>query len=113
RMDSQRVAAAVELAVNFILANLALGGDGHVEIDVTVAGVKANIGGEFRWDFERNVPVAGFQPPARGQRGTLRGTHFDVSVAGLEFKFIKAAVGGDVSIAGRSVQLAVDTFQVF
>ncbi len=38
--DGERAAAAVEFAVNFVLADLAFGDDGHVEIDVAVAGVQ-------------------------------------------------------------------------
>src|ERR1700686_401986 len=110
--DGQQTATAVELAVNFILANLAFGDDGHVEIDVAVAGVQAYVGREFAWNFERNVAVASLQSPTCGQGGPGCRAHFDVSVARLELEFIEASVGADVAVAGRGVQFAVDPFQV-
>src|SRR5579864_1068752 len=64
--DCQQAAAAVELAVNIVLANLSFGRDRHVEIDVAVAGVQVNIGGEVTRDFQRDAAVARFQPPVSG-----------------------------------------------
>src|ERR1035441_2630114 len=110
--NGQRAATAVEFAVNLVFANLPFGHDGHVEIDVAVASVEAHVGREVVGDLEGDVAVAGFKAPARGKRRALGRAHFDVSIAGLEFEFVKAAVGGDVSVAGRRVQFAVDALQV-
>jgi hypothetical protein len=74
---------------------------------------KVDIGRQFARNFDRNVAVAGLEPPARGQRRSGVRAHFEVSIARLELEFIEAAVGGDVSIAGLGVQLAVDAVQVF
>src|SRR6266496_6105085 len=92
RVDRERVAAAIELAMNFILANLALGGNRHIEINVAVAGVQADIGGQFAGDFERNVAVASLKPPGCGQRRPRRRAHFYVTIARLQFEFIEAAI---------------------
>jgi hypothetical protein len=59
RSDDQRTPATVELAVNFALANLALGGDRHIKIDMAITGVQVNVRRQFARDFKRNVPIAG------------------------------------------------------
>src|SRR5260370_40375311 len=103
-MNGERVAAAVEFPVNFVLSNLSLSRDRHVEVDVAITGMQAYVGRKLTWNFQRNVAVAGLQPPARSQCRPLRGADFDMTVAGLELKFGKTSPGGDVSISRRSVQ---------
>src|ERR1700681_3457974 len=110
--DGQQAAPAVELAVDFVLTNLPFCSDGHVEIDVAVAGMQVYISRQFAWDFEGTVTVAGLQSPACGQGRSARRAHLHVPIARFEFELIKAAMSGDVSVAGRGVQLAVDRFQV-
>ena len=62
-MDRQQAAAAIHLAMDFILANLSFRRDRHIEIDVAVAGVQVNIRGEVTRNFQRDAAVARFQPP--------------------------------------------------
>src|ERR1700730_4047337 len=93
--DGQQTATAVELAVNFILANLAFGSDGHIEIDVSVAGVQAYIGRQFAGNFERNIAVASLQSPACGQCRPGCRADFYVSVTRLQLEFIEAPLGAD------------------
>ena len=56
-------------------------------------------------------PVSSRQPAA--SEDPPRRAHVHVPIAGLELEFVKAAMSGDVSVAGRGVQFAVDSFQVF
>src|SRR5579864_5203906 len=65
--DDQRIAAAIELAAHFVFANLAFGCDGHIEIDVAVAGMQVHVGREVSGNFESDAAVAGLQPPACSQ----------------------------------------------
>jgi hypothetical protein len=52
RANRQQTPAAIHLAVNFILANFAFGRDRKVEIDVSIARMKIDIGGKVSGDFE-------------------------------------------------------------
>src|SRR5215831_17212076 len=98
--------------MHVILADFSFGGDWKVEIDVSVVGMQIYISRQVRGNFERDAAIAGFEPPAAGERGAVAGTHVDVSVASFEFEFVKASIGLDVAIAGGSAQPAIDAIEV-
>ena len=54
RADRQRTAAAIELAVNFVFANLALGGDGQVTYGSAI--LKADTR-KIRWILDKKMLV--------------------------------------------------------
>ena len=93
--------------MNFIFANLAGGCDGHIQIDVAVAGVQIDVGGQVSRHFEGDGAIAAFEAPARGQSRAGGGSRVDAAISSFEFEFVEAAVGADVAIAGQSPELAV------
>ena len=107
-MNYQQVPATVHLAANFVLANLARGGDWHIQIDVSIAGVEIEIGRQVFRHFEGDGAIAAFEPPAGRQGRAGCGPRFNAAIAGLEFEFVKAAVGANVAIAGGGSQFAID-----
>src|ERR1051326_7501453 len=111
--DGKQAATAVDLAMDLVLANLAFGGYGHVEIDVAVAGVKVDVCGKIAGYLERDAAIAGFEPPVRGQRRARSGANVDMTVTCLEFEFIETSVGPDVTVAGGGVQLAIHVVEAF
>ena len=52
--------------MHFVLTNFAFGGHGHVEIDVAVACVQIDVGGEVAGDAKRDAAIAGFESPTGG-----------------------------------------------
>jgi hypothetical protein len=106
-MNGQQISAAVQLATNFVLANLAFGGNRHVQVDVAVAGVQINVRCEVVGNFERDGTIATLQSPTPTHDGSGRGPGVDASVARLEFEFVEAAIRADVAVSGCSPQFAV------
>src|ERR1700722_4438165 len=63
-VDGHQIAAAVPLSPNFVLADCALRCDRHIDIDVSVPGVQVDVRGHVCRNLQRDVAVAGFEPPA-------------------------------------------------
>ena len=110
--DRHQRPAAVQLAANFILTNLAFSRDRKIKINVSVTGVQIYVRRQISRDFETNVTVTGFKPPLPGQRRPACGLYVDVAVSRLQFKLIEAAAGPDVAVPGGGSQLAVDRVEV-
>src|SRR5579863_10674051 len=111
--DGHEISAAVQFAANFVLANFTFGGDRHIEINVTVAGVEIDVRGHVSGNFQGHVAVAGFEAPGCGQRGASGRAHFHVAIAGLEVELIEAAVGAYVAVSGGGAQLTIDCVENF
>src|ERR1700685_593853 len=63
-VDGHQIPAAVQLSSNFVLADCALSCHRHINIDVPVPRVQVDVRGHVCRNLQRDVAVAGFEPPA-------------------------------------------------
>lgn len=63
RMNRDQLAATIQLSAKLIAFDTALCGHGQVNVDMPVAGVKIQIGGQIFWKLQANAAIASVQRP--------------------------------------------------
>ena len=108
RVDRERLAAAVQFAVDLRLADHSFHRHGHVQADVTVScgGVDTHL--QIARQCNLDTARAGDDVPGHVQCRALQGSCIDAPVAALDLQGVKSSRETDAAIAGIGFVFAIE-----
>src|SRR5579863_1018942 len=107
RVDRQRIAAAIHLAVNLRSAHGSLNKNRQTQADSPIVGAGVNIRLQVARHGHGHAAVAGVHVPAICQLGAGIGARGDAAVASFDVEGVETPVHVNVAIAAGRFQLAV------
>src|ERR1700730_7243871 len=108
RMDGQRLAATVHLAVNLRIAKRSFHGDRDTQADVASASAGIDIRLEVGREHQVHAAVARSNRPARNHLGTWQNARVHAAVARLDVECIETTGNADMAIARVGLHLAIE-----
>src|ERR1700674_708703 len=108
RMDGQRLAATVHLAMNLRIAKRSFHGDRDTQADVAVASAGIDIRLEVGREHQVHAAVARSNRPARNHLGTWQNARVHAAVARLDVECIETSGNANMPIARVGLHLPIE-----
>src|SRR5467141_298522 len=108
RMDGQRLAAAIHLAVDLRVAEGSFHRHGYPQADMAIAGTGVNVRLKVRREHQVHATVARANRPACSHLGTRQNAGIHASVARFHIQRVESSSDTDMPVARIGLHLAIE-----
>src|SRR5439155_7211164 len=105
RAHHKRLAAAVEFAAKIGTAELSRGSHGEVDRDLSIAGVRIEVGCEIFRKTQSDGTVASADPPRASHLRTGAGIGINAPIVGFKAQPVPAAGSANAAVRGRGFEI--------